>query len=347
MSNFDQKIAHAQLFKGFELHCFVHVTGNHRTFSRPALSDGCLHVLTLHRWGASQFAATASLTNLLGGRKNARYLKKPVYWQGYLLDNGIAVFDAWLRSCLDAGGDGAAQPVKQVPCINVVIPTFRCNVKRLSRMTELRVSGASACVHILIVIDNPKSPDIKDVQALQSYEPNHLVRVFVQVAFQISKCWLALARDCGNTKLCTPSALRLRMKARAQQGTLAWHRALETGQCCWTMTCCQRCGYWLGACMRALFQRGGMNACAYVQPPWRGAKGVDTGLHACASVQRCLNIMIQPTLSIGYGAAATATLLFRITCWMRTSEPSCVTHERISMSDSSSCRRRRRLCSAR
>ena len=66
-------------------------------------------------------------------------------------------------------------------CLNVVVPTFRCNVEVLRSITSLRTSDLNTSVHFLLVVDNPEAMKqlnlAQAVFALQDYTPNHLVRV--------------------------------------------------------------------------------------------------------------------------------------------------------------------------
>ncbi len=106
----------------------------------------------------------------MGGRGAARYQKHQMCWRDELLSGAVSQLEAWLLS-----EQGVTQVVKQIPCINVVVPSYRCNVEMLRRITALDVTGCSASVHILVVVDDPNSTSLEDVQALEDWSPGHLV----------------------------------------------------------------------------------------------------------------------------------------------------------------------------
>lgn len=113
-----------------------------------------------------------------------RYRKLAVlHWQGPLLSAAIQRFSHF---CDDAS---------RLMCLNVAIPLYRCSVPMLQQLCRLSVSRKrTACsadaaagvrrdeprewasVHILIVVDNPDTPNIEDVWQLQDWSSNHLVR---------------------------------------------------------------------------------------------------------------------------------------------------------------------------
>ena len=56
----------------------------------------------------------------------------------------------------------------------------RCDPAALRRFAALAASPeARASVHTLLVVDDPASPRLGEIQALADYSPNHLVRVAV------------------------------------------------------------------------------------------------------------------------------------------------------------------------
>jgi hypothetical protein len=137
------------------------------------------------RFGASVFAPGCVLCNTVGGRKTARYTKESsVPWRDELLTEDIHTLDAWLADQLETtrveGGNGAKEnrTNRMIPCIDVVVPTYRCDVDMLARICNLEAAtDASICK--LIVVDKPDAHNLHDVLALQSYRENDLVRVYV------------------------------------------------------------------------------------------------------------------------------------------------------------------------
>lgn len=109
------------------------------------------------RWGASQFGATASLSNTVGGLTAARYKKEAggAPWRGEPLTQAIDILDSWISSSQECDSC-------RVFCLSVVLD-----------------DGLSS-VHFLIIVDDPSCPHIEELcQELEDWSPNHLVRVFV------------------------------------------------------------------------------------------------------------------------------------------------------------------------
>ncbi|CAM9662421.1 unnamed protein product, partial [Scytosiphon promiscuus] len=89
------------------------------------------------RWGASAFAPTAALKNLLGGKSTARYPKVGVRWQ-----------DAILQREIDRFGSLVQPRGARVRCIGVVVPTYRCD-------HAMRASNLCYFYGIAKIIDRP------------------------------------------------------------------------------------------------------------------------------------------------------------------------------------------------
>lgn len=116
------------------------------------------------RLGTAEFAPTASLENTVGGAGPARYVKQHVEWQGELLASAVT-------KLLMHYTPGRAA----MPCIDVVVPTFRCDPSALRCIAALTTRDAS--VNILLIVDNPASLNLPDLLTLQDWSLNHLVRV--------------------------------------------------------------------------------------------------------------------------------------------------------------------------
>ena len=122
------------------------------------------------RLGASEFAYKASLENTIGGSGKARYGKKSLNWHGKVLTSAIEqLFDFLVLNGVDK--------FTPVYCLDVVVPSYRCDFESLKALSGLSVTGTAASVHILLVIDDPLSSKISDVRRLEDWTPNHLVRV--------------------------------------------------------------------------------------------------------------------------------------------------------------------------
>jgi hypothetical protein len=66
----------------------------------------------------------------------------------------------------------------RVPCIDVVVPTDRCDVSFLQALALLECKR-DASVHTHVVVDQPDAPTLPQVRALASYAPNRTVRMSV------------------------------------------------------------------------------------------------------------------------------------------------------------------------
>ena len=121
------------------------------------------------RWGASAFANTAALKNLVGGKDEARYPKSGVRWQDAVLSRELERFSR------------LARPTgPRYRCLGVVVPTYRCDVSMLRDITSLKPTVYSnVTVQTVVVVDRPDAKSLEAVKALTSYTKDHSVRVFV------------------------------------------------------------------------------------------------------------------------------------------------------------------------
>lgn len=122
------------------------------------------------RWGASRYAERSSLRNEVGGAGEARYKKAGVAWRGDILSRGIETMENWLKA--------KAPMVNQVTCIDVVIPTFRCEISVLKDLCSLDCDQ-DASVQTILVVDRPDADNIDEVRSLLSYRSNRFVRVYI------------------------------------------------------------------------------------------------------------------------------------------------------------------------
>jgi LPS sulfotransferase NodH len=124
------------------------------------------------RWGASRFTAGASLTNGVGGAGNARYTKAGENeWRGQVLTRGVEQLARWLA----VNHDNFA---KQVQCIDIVVPTYRCDISMLKPLCNLSCERP-ASIHTTLVVDRPDAPNLHEILRLASYQPDRTVRVHV------------------------------------------------------------------------------------------------------------------------------------------------------------------------
>ncbi len=114
--------------------------------------------------GASEFAERARLANTVGGAGAARYDKHQFDWAP-----ALAAAAAKLTACHAAHAS--------LTCLNIVVPSFRCDVVALRRITAL-AAPAGVSLHVLVVVDNPVAPKLDElVDLLSDWSPNHTVRV--------------------------------------------------------------------------------------------------------------------------------------------------------------------------
>lgn len=122
--------------------------------------DGDPYLFEIYRrWGASIFAPTATLCNTIGGAGTARYEKHSARdWRDQLLTDSIAQLSRYLDTL------APSHNLSRVHCLDVVVPTFRCDLVLLKAITNLRVTGGRASTTIVIVVDNPLSNQVAAVQ---------------------------------------------------------------------------------------------------------------------------------------------------------------------------------------
>lgn len=117
------------------------------------------------RLGTAEFASVATLENTIGGSGDARYNKHDCAWQDGMLTKAVANLLEKVH---------VEMPVR---CLNVVVPTFRCDVHILRRITALLASDENTSVHFVVVVDNPTSTNAQEMDELQDWSPNHTVQL--------------------------------------------------------------------------------------------------------------------------------------------------------------------------
>eukprot|EP00588_Corethron_pennatum_P030414 CAMPEP_0194311960 /NCGR_PEP_ID=MMETSP0171-20130528/8886_1 /TAXON_ID=218684 /ORGANISM="Corethron pennatum, Strain L29A3" /LENGTH=960 /DNA_ID=CAMNT_0039066277 /DNA_START=458 /DNA_END=3340 /DNA_ORIENTATION=- len=132
------------------------------------------------RWGASRYTKSAKLTNTVGGAAQPRYNKagsqldtRQDKWRGEVLSRAIESLADWLDR-----GDPEVAAAARVPCLDVVIPTYRCDESALRVLTSLR-SERPVALHTTLVVDRPDAVNLDAIRRLASQEHNRTVRVCV------------------------------------------------------------------------------------------------------------------------------------------------------------------------
>ena len=158
-------------FRGFPTFPVIH-RWHHETFNGEILpyqlvnQGGDPYLFELYkRFGASRFAIGCLLKNTIGGQEDdTRYTKERVRYEADILTDAIGVVQR-------------AVCVKPLVCLDVVVPTFRCDVDRLRLITQGLRTSWDAAVSFWIILDNPEHPRAHEVRAMQSIAQNYQVNV--------------------------------------------------------------------------------------------------------------------------------------------------------------------------
>lgn len=132
------------------------------------------------RWGASRYTKTARLNNTVGGAAQPRYHKAGTHldtrqdqWRGATLSRAIDTLEQWLERRVPDAATTAC-----LPCLDVVIPTYRCDESALKALAFMK-SKRPVALHTTLVVDRPDAENLDQIQKLASQEPNRTVRVAV------------------------------------------------------------------------------------------------------------------------------------------------------------------------
>lgn len=134
--------------------------------------DGDPFLFQLYRrWGCS-IMIEAQVGNGVGGSDAARYEKKSTpEWTFGTLDNAVAKVEGWLSR--------NAPSVKKLLTLDVIIPSYRVDLKFLDPILQLR-PPKTCSVMFIIIVDNPNSPSLNLLQ--QKYGADPFVRIRVNKA---------------------------------------------------------------------------------------------------------------------------------------------------------------------
>ena len=109
----------------------------------------------------------------IGGKDAARYGKVGLEWRDEILTNALLTLSMWLERAELEG-----VPTRY-ECFDVVVPTYRCDVTTLTRITELSCNYNVSLVFI-IVVDRPDAESLDEIHRLESYTKHRHVRILVQ-----------------------------------------------------------------------------------------------------------------------------------------------------------------------
>ncbi|KAK7443534.1 hypothetical protein VKT23_015707 [Stygiomarasmius scandens] len=131
--------------------------------------DGDPYLYQLYRrWGCSTMFSSR-VVNQIGGEDSARYDKvHAVDWTFGPLENGVRVVEDWLQH--------RCPEVQRKLTLDVVIPCYRVQVNILDNILNLKTSETCTTMFI-IIIDNPNSPSIHELEAKYAARPDIRIRV--------------------------------------------------------------------------------------------------------------------------------------------------------------------------
>lgn len=131
------------------------------------------------RFGSATFDFDSILENTIGGKADARYVKQRLRFEDNILTNAI--------KCVK---QNLPQGHYTVPCLDIVVPCYRCDLEILDKILSLRTSRL-AQVSFWIVLDNPNHPRSDQVRDLAEVRDNYQINVVEQYDSQGN------ARNCG------------------------------------------------------------------------------------------------------------------------------------------------------
>ncbi|KAJ7505295.1 NAD-dependent epimerase/dehydratase [Mycena galericulata] len=134
--------------------------------------DGDPYLFQLYRrWGCSKMIEPR-ISNHVGGSNNARYEKiHAADWTFRTLQDGVSIAEDWLRR----EGSSAEQKLT----LDIVIPCYRVQLDLLRPI--LRLQSSPACsVSIIIIIDDPHSSSIAQLEKEYAKRPDVRIRVNAQ-----------------------------------------------------------------------------------------------------------------------------------------------------------------------
>ncbi|GAQ83776.1 hypothetical protein KFL_001610170 [Klebsormidium nitens] len=117
------------------------------------------------RWRCARILEDVVLENAVGGQSAPRYARHPVLnWKNKELHEGVKLLDGYLdRKC---GSEKAS--AAHLLLLDVVVPTFRCDVSLLNGIRSLRIPEGVATTFIFIIDDPAKKEQIERIKEWES-----------------------------------------------------------------------------------------------------------------------------------------------------------------------------------
>ncbi|KAJ6559165.1 NAD-dependent epimerase/dehydratase [Mycena vulgaris] len=131
--------------------------------------DGDPYLFQLYRrWGCSTMIEPR-LRNVIGGSNDARYDKiHAPEWTFQALHDGVAIAEDWLRK------EGSS--VQQKLTLDIIIPSHRVQLDLLRPILLLK-SSPTCSVSTIVIIDDPSSPNIAELEKEYAKRPEVRIRV--------------------------------------------------------------------------------------------------------------------------------------------------------------------------
>lgn len=123
------------------------------------------YLFQLYRRFCASRMIPSRLQNTVGGSEDARYEKHIVDWTFEVLDKGTARLEAWL-------GPQARRRLT----LDIIVPSYRVQLLHLDHILQLKPSPTCS-VMFIIIIDDPKSPNVTLLEKNYGHRPDVRIRV--------------------------------------------------------------------------------------------------------------------------------------------------------------------------
>jgi glycosyltransferase involved in cell wall biosynthesis len=122
------------------------------------------------RWNAAEIISGLELRNAIGGSQDARYEKKSADWTQSVLTNAVQKVHDWLEL-------NCSSPPKQLLTVDVIIPSYRCDMVYLDRLLTIPVPTNCSTMFIVIVDDPNRKTEIADLLKKYEHDWHYRIRV--------------------------------------------------------------------------------------------------------------------------------------------------------------------------
>ncbi|TDL21121.1 hypothetical protein BD410DRAFT_316142 [Rickenella mellea] len=131
--------------------------------------DGNVYLYQLYRrWGCSRMISSR-IRNGVGGSGNARYVKQhATKWAFDTLDHSTKTLEDWMTQ--------RHPKILRKLTIDVIVPSYRVQLPLLDGILQLK-SSSTCSVMFVIIVDDPNSPQIPELQKRYDGRPDVRIRV--------------------------------------------------------------------------------------------------------------------------------------------------------------------------